>query len=212
MELNEEVVTPEENRNIELFIALLIAIFAAVLSINDLGGGRYGDDEMIAHKESAAMYEWSQSKNIKSMLCENQLESFTTLELTSTIKEGKEHIIDSIKTSHIKNIARYKKEINEIRKGSANLDEKDWILKDEKTGALGEIIGASEWKSEAEKLGAAGDKYDLASLFLQICIVFGAISLVIQKTYTRKVFLYLMIGMGIVGTYFMTHAYMIAMA
>lgn len=36
--MNEEVAIPEESKNIELFIALLIAIFAAVLSINDLGG------------------------------------------------------------------------------------------------------------------------------------------------------------------------------
>jgi len=67
-------------------------------------------------------------------------------------------------------------------------------------------------KAEAEKLGVAGNKFDLASLFLQICIVFYAISLVIQKTHIRKKFLYLMIGMSIVGTYFMVHAYTIAMA
>ncbi|ABG58702.1 conserved hypothetical protein [Cytophaga hutchinsonii ATCC 33406] len=190
---------------------MLIAVFAAILSINDLGGGRYGDDEMIAHKESAAMYEWSQAKSIKSILCQNQLQSLTTLEVTNTIKEGHEKIVDSIKNSQSKDIARYKKEMDEIRNGSANIDKKDWVIKDEKTGALGNVTGAAEWKAEAEKLGEAGDKFDLASLFLQICIVFGAISLVIQKTSTRKMFLYLMIGMGIVGTYFMIHAYSIAM-
>ena len=212
METNEESVVPEKSKNLELFIALLIAIFVAVLSINDLGGGRFGDDEMIAHKESVAMYEWSQAKSIKSILCQNQLQSLTTLEITNTIKEGHEKIVDSIKNSQIKDIERYKKEIEEIRNGSANINKKDWVLKDEKTKELGTIIGASEWKNKAEKLGEAGDKFDLASLFLQICIVFGAISLVIQKTSTRKMFLYLMIGMGFVGTYFMFHAYTIAMA
>ncbi|SFX59917.1 DUF4337 domain-containing protein [Cytophaga hutchinsonii] len=210
MEMNEEGTT-SEGKNIELFIGVLIAVFAAILSINDLGGGRYGDDEMIAHKESAAMYEWSQAKSIKSILCQNQLQSLTTLEVTNTIKEGHEKIVDSIKNSQSKDIARYKKEMDEIRNGSANIDKKDWVIKDEKTGALGNVTGAAEWKAEAEKLGEAGDKFDLASLFLQICIVFGAISLVIQKTSTRKMFLYLMIGMGIVGTYFMIHAYSIAM-
>lgn len=210
MEMNEEG-TASEGKNIELFIGVLIAVFAAILSINDLGGGRYGDDEMIAHKESAAMYEWSQAKSIKSILCQNQLQSLTTLEVTNTIKEGYEKIVDSIKNSQSKDIARYKKEMDEIRNGSANIDKKDWVIKDEKTGALGNVTGAAEWKAEAEKLGEAGDKFDLASLFLQICIVFGAISLVIQKTSTRKMFLYLMIGMGIVGTYFMIHAYSIAM-
>ena len=210
METNEEG-TVSEGKNIELFIGVLIAVFAAILSINDLGGGRYGDDEMIAHKESAAMYEWSQAKSIKSILCQNQLQSLTTLEVTNTIKEGHEKIVDSIKNAQSKDIARYKKEMDEIRNGSANIDKKDWVIKDEKTGALGTVIGAAEWKAEAEKLGEAGDKFDLASLFLQICIVFGAISLVIQKTSTRKMFLYLMIVMGVVGTYFMVHAYSIAM-
>jgi hypothetical protein len=208
----ESNTSPEENKNIEFFIALLIAIFAAVLSINDLGGGRYGDDEMIAHKESAAMYEWSQAKNIKLMLCTNQLQSLEILNLTNTIKAGKESIVDSMKKVHRIDTARYKKEIKEIRFGSATIDKSEWIIKDEKTGTLGNVIGASEWKAEADKLGAAGDKFDLASLFLQICIVFGAISLVIQKNTTRKNFLYLMIGMGIIGTYFMIHAYVIAMA
>jgi len=87
-------------------------------------GGRYGDDEMIAHKESAAMYEWSQAQKIKSMLCANQLESLANLGLTNTIKEGKESVIDSIKTCHIKDIERYKKEIKEIRNGSAHTDKK----------------------------------------------------------------------------------------
>lgn len=211
METNEEG-TSSEGRNLELFIGVLIAIFAAVLAINDLGGGRYGDDEMIAHKESATMYDWSQSKSIKSILSENQLQLLTILEKTNTIKEGHQDIIDSIKTSETKDINRYKKEMEEIRKGSANIDKKNWSIKDEKTGELGAIKGAAEWKAEAEKLGEAGDKFDLASLFLQICIVFGAISLVIQKTSTRKMFLYLMIGMGFIGTYFMFHAYSIAMA
>lgn len=210
MELNEEGAAPE-TKNLELFIGVVIAIFAAVLAINDLGAGRYGDDEMIAHNNQTKMYNWYQAKSIKETLYEGQLDLLNTLEKTNSIKEEHKNVVDSFKLKKANEIHRYKLEKEEILKGSSNIDKDKWVLKDEKTGEKGITIGAKQWEEEADKLGGAGDMYDLSSLFLQICIVFGAISLVIQKTSTRKIFFYLMIGMGIVGTYFMIHAYSIAM-
>ena len=210
METNEEGAAPEA-KNLELFIGVVIAIFAAVLAINDLGAGRYGDDEMIAHNNQTKMYNWYQAKSIKETLYEGQLDLLTTLEKTNSIKEEHKNVVDSFKLQKAKQIKRYELEKEEILKGSSNIEKDKWILKDEKTGEKGTTIGAKQWEDEAEKLGGAGDMYDLSSLFLQICIVFGAISLVIQKASTRKIFFLLMIGMGIVGTYFMIHAYSIAM-
>ncbi|WP_018342061.1 DUF4337 domain-containing protein [Cytophaga aurantiaca] len=210
METNEEGTAPEA-KNLELFIGVVIAVFAAVLAINDLGAGRYGDDEMIAHNNQTKMYNWYQAKSIKGTLAENQLDLLNTLEKTNSIKEEHKNVVDSFKLAKAKQIKRYDLEKEEILNGSANIDKEKWALKDEKTGEKGTTIGAKEWDEEADKLGDAGDMYDLSSLFLQICIVFGAISLVIQQASTRKIFFYLMIGMGIVGTYFTIHAYTIAM-
>lgn len=209
MEMNEE--TAPGSKNLELFIGVVIAVFAAVLAINDLGAGRYGDDEMIAHNNQTKMYNWYQAKSIKETLYEGQLDLLSTLEKTNSIKEEHKNVVDSFKIKKAKQIERYEQEKEEILNGSSNVAKEKWVLKDEKTGEKGTTIGAKEWEKEADKLGGAGDMYDLSSLFLQICIVFGAISLVIQKTSTRKVFFLLMIGMGIVGTYFMIHAYTIAM-
>jgi len=211
MEMNEEVAAPEA-KNLELLIGVVIAIFAAVLAINDLGAGRYGDDEMIAHNNQTKMYNWYQAKSIKETLYEGQLDLLSTLEKTNSIKEEHKNVVDSFKLEKAKQIKRYDLEKEEILKGSANIDKDKWALKDEKTGEKGTTIGAKQWEEEADKLGGAGDMYDLASLFLQICIVFGAISLVIQKTSTRRVFFYLMIVLGIAGTYFTIHAYTLAMA
>lgn len=211
MEENHEVVESPSNKNLELLIGVVIAIFAAVLAINDLGAGRYGDDEMIAHNNQTKMYNWYQAKSIKETLYEGQLDLLTTLEKTNSIKEEHKNVVDSFKTQKAKQIKRYDLEKEEILNGSSNIDKGNWVLKDEKTGEKGITIGAKQWEKEAEKLGGAGDMYDLSSLFLQICIVFGAISLVIQQASTRKIFFLLMIGMGIVGTYFMIHAYSIAM-
>jgi hypothetical protein len=202
----------KETKNLELFIGVVIAVFAAVLAINDLGGGRYGDDEMIAHNNQTKMYNWYQAKSIKETLYEGQLDLLTTLEKTNSIKEEHQNVVDSFKTQKANQIKRYDLEKEEILNGSANVDKDKWTLKDEKTGEKGTTIGAKQWEEEADKLGTAGDMFDLSSLFLQICIVFGAISLVLQEASTRKIFFYLMIGMGLAGTYFTIHAYLQAMA
>ncbi|MBC7451013.1 MAG: DUF4337 domain-containing protein [Cytophagales bacterium] len=211
--MSEEQLPQDEvkGKHLELFIGVLIAIFAAVLAINDLGGGRYGDDEMIAHNNQTKMYNWYQSKSIKQTLYEGQLDLLTTLEKTNSIKEEHRTALDSFKLEKVNEIDRYKSEKNEILKGSEGVGKDHWILKNEDDGTAGTIIGAKQWEIIADGLGTAGDLFDLSSLFLQICIVFGAISLVIQKTSTRRMFLYLMIASGIAGTYFTIQAYSIAM-
>ena len=212
MSSEENEVENKSTKNLELLIGVVIAVFAAVLAINDLGAGRYGDDEMIAHNNQTKMYNWYQAKSIKETLYEGQLDLLSTLEKTNSIKEEHKNVVDSFKIEKAKQIKRYDLEKDEILKGSANIDKAKWALKDEKTGEKGTTIGAKQWEEEADKLGAAGDLFDLSSLFLQICIVFGAISLVLQEASTRKIFFWLMIAMGIAGTYFTVHAYLQAMA
>jgi hypothetical protein len=205
---NEE---SKEGKNIELLIGVVIAIFAAVLAINDLGAGRFGDDEKIAYGNKTELYNWYQAKSIKETLFEGQLDLINTLEKTNSIKEEHKNVIDSFKLAKESEIIRYKKEKKEIMEGSSEVGEKNWVLKDDVEGKLGNIIGAKQWKKTTDILGKSGDMYDLASLFLQICIVFGAISLVIQKKETQKIFFYLMVVTGILGTYFTIHAYSIAL-
>lgn len=212
MKENNEVAESPSTRNLELLVGVVIAIFAAVLAINDLGAGRYGDDEMIAHNNQTKMFNWYQAKSIKETLFEGQLDLLTTLEKTNSIKEEHKNVVDSFKFEKAKEIKRYELEKEEILKGSSNVDKDKWVLKDKKTNEKGTTIGAEQWEEEAEKLGSAGDMFDLSSLFLQICIVFGAISLVIQQTSTRKIFFYLMIAMGLTGSAFMISAYSIALA
>jgi hypothetical protein len=212
MELNKETEEAPAAKNLELFIGVVIAIFAAVLAINDLGAGRYGDDEMIAHNNQTKMYNWYQAKSIKETLFEGQLDLLSTLEKTNSIKEEHKNVVDSFKLEKAKEINRYELEKEEILKGSANIPQDKWVLTDKKTKEKGTTIGAEQWEQEADKLGGAGDMFDLSSLFLQICIVFGAISLVIQQTSTRKIFFYLMIAMGITGSLFMISAYSIALS
>jgi hypothetical protein len=198
----------EEKKN-ELLISILIAVFAAVLAINDLGAGRYGDDEMIAHNKRTEQYNWYQSKSIKQTLKEGQLDFIIALEKTNSIKETHKSSMDTFKLDKKNEIERYDKEKKEILEGSANIDSTEWVLI--KENKKGQIVGAKEWEAISDRLGVAGDYFDLASLFLQICIVFGAISLVVQMPSIQNKFMYLMIGLGIAGFVFSMLAYNEAM-
>jgi len=78
----------------------------------------------------------------------------------------------------------------------------------EQGGELGQIKGAKEWEGETQSLGAVGDTFDLANLFLQICLVMGAISLLLKGERMRNAFYGLMVGLGGLGSYFTVMAYL----
>ncbi|GAB4411297.1 MAG: hypothetical protein OHK0053_38070 [Microscillaceae bacterium] len=65
MYLNKEPATPNRKKKLELKIALVITLFAAVAAVNGLYGGKYGDDEMICHNKENQMAAWYQAKNTK---------------------------------------------------------------------------------------------------------------------------------------------------
>ncbi|MDO9280585.1 MAG: DUF4337 family protein [Pseudomonadota bacterium] len=66
-------------RRFELLAGLTLAVFAAVLAVVDLGGGKYGDDEIIGTNEKASLYQWYQSKSIKQAIVEQQQGLLTAL-------------------------------------------------------------------------------------------------------------------------------------
>jgi len=126
------------------------------------------------------------------------LEALLTSDLlqTDTQTRLRNHIVD------LQNeIDRYGKEKTEILKGSANLDKSEWVQ--DVDGELGQVIGAQEWEDEINTLNEAGGKMDLAGLFLEIMLVLGAISLVMQRPRGKWIFLTISILVGLVGTSFM---------
>lgn len=199
----------EENKGsrLEIFIGLLLAVFAAVLAINDLGAGRYGDDEKIAHNKHTEMYNWFQSKSIKQSLVKGQVELMRTLEQADALRpELKEAMTSNIGKLQAK-IATYEKEMTEIQQGSAAVGQANWAQ--DVNGEMGKIVGAEEYKVVYEKLGAAGDVFDLATLFLQLCLVCGAISLILQGAGARKAFIGVMVVLGLIGSWYCWQAYSI---
>ncbi|NVO03132.1 MAG: DUF4337 domain-containing protein [Bacteroidetes bacterium] len=209
--MSESIEKSERNANrFELLCGLLLAVFAAILAVMDLGAGKYGDDEIMAKNESASAYQWYQSKTIKQSLVENQKDLIQLLLSSNMINSSKTDSLDAYQKGLGKDLKRYKKEKKEIMEGSAKIGKENWIQ--DKDGKLGEIIGAKEWENKANILGSSGDVFDLSTLFLQISLVVGAISLVLQMAKMKKVFMILMIVLGSIGTYYGITAYLLAMS
>lgn len=204
----EAEVIERKTRRLDLIAGVVLSLFAACMAINDLGAGKYGDDEMIAHNKQAAMYSWYQSKSLKQSIVEGQRDLIMALVASNTIEQKKVSAMDTFSNTLTVEIDRYKKEKKEILNGSKSVGQKNWIQ--EVDGALGKVKGAEEWDKEAETLGKAGDVFDRATLFLQICLVFGAISIVLQNYSGKRVFLGFMIVCGVIGTLISTIAYSIA--
>jgi Domain of unknown function (DUF4337) len=204
----ETASTEQKTRRLDLIAGVVLSLFAACMAINDLGAGKYGDDEMIAHNKQGAMYSWYQSKSLKQSIVEGQRDLILALVASNTIEQKKVSAMDTFSNTLTLEANRYEKEKNEILNGSKTIGEKNWIQKVD--GELGKVKGAEEWDKEAATLGEAGDVFDRATLFLQICLVFGAISIVLQNYSGKKIFLTFMIVCGIIGTVISSIAYSIA--
>ncbi|MCM8613548.1 DUF4337 domain-containing protein [Accumulibacter sp.] len=195
----------EKSSTFEVLCGLTLAVLAAVLAINDLGAGKYGDDEIIAHNQKANAFDWFQAKGIKQSLVEGQCDMLRILLESRVIPPESEARMGTLMATLDKDIARYKKERKEILLGSAAVGQENWVL--EEDGKLGTVKGAREWEAEAKMLGAAGDTFDIATFFLQICLVMGAVSLILKGERMRNIFYGLMVVLGGTGAVFSVMAY-----
>jgi hypothetical protein len=195
----------EQGKGFEMLCGVLIAVFAAVLAITDLGAGKYGDDELIAHNEKGAAYLWYQSKGIKETLVEGQRDTLQALVSAGTIRPEQLPAIDGMVRKLDGDVKRYGKEKKEILLGSDKVGKANWAQ--DVGGKMGQVTGASEWEAKSNVLNEVGDTFDYADFFLQLCLVFGAISLVLQAHRMRTVFFRIMIALGAAGTVFAVLAF-----
>lgn len=196
--------------NFELICGLILAILAAVLAVNDLGAGKFGDDEMIAVSEKANAYAWYSSKGVKQDLAEGQRDLLTALASTGAIADTQRAAVEKTAADLQVKIDRYKKEMKEIQVGSEAVGQENWAQ--EVDGKMGQITGAAVHERIAVNLGLAGDKFDLGTLFLQLSLVIGAISLIMKKPVVKKFFLGGCVLLGVIGTVFCVIAYGLATA
>jgi len=200
-EINTQVNIEEDNSKFEMIAGIIIAFFTAILAIAGLAGDSYGQSVLLANAEKADAYDWYNTKGIKQMIVEGQKEIVESLLASGLIKAEAKTALQQSLADLDNSIDKYKNEKNEIMVGSAALDKSQWVQ--DVNGELGKVVGAQEWETEIATLDKAGAKMDLASLFLQICLVVGAISLIMRKPKSKWTFLGLTVIIGLVGTIYM---------
>lgn len=198
--------TEDGKRRFETWCGLVIAVFAAVLAVTDLGAGKYGDDELIAHNEKGGAYLWYQSKGIKETLVEGQRDTLKALVEAGSIKPEQLPAIQTMIKSLDSDATRYGKEKKEILLGSKTVGQENWAQ--DVGGEMGKVVGAQEWQAKADALGDAGDVFDYSTFFLQVCLVMGAMSLILQDAKLGRTFFTVMVVLGLIGTGFAVMAFL----
>ncbi|NUP08525.1 MAG: DUF4337 domain-containing protein [Polyangiaceae bacterium] len=187
----------DQKGRFEVWFGLSLALFAAVLAINELAGGKYGDDELKMTTEKTSAYLWYQSKGIKESLAEGQRDTLKALIASGSVDAAHRSGIDQTIVELDRKIARYEAEKTEILEGSASLGPDQQVL--EVDGAKGKVVGVKDMDRDLQRLSAAGDRFDIATLFLQLCLVFGALGLIVTKPKMKRTFLITMVVGGVLG-------------
>jgi hypothetical protein len=200
----------EKERRFESFSGIILAIFAALLAITNLGGSKFDSDKIIGTNEKTNVYAWYQSKSLKQDMLENQRSLIDTLIKAGVIETNKHETLNNIIKSIDNRILCYDKEKKELLFGSKAVGKDNWVQ--EKNGKYGQIIGALEWEKNIRRLGQAGSKFDVAILFLELCLVIGAISLVMHNERLRIIFIASNIVLGLIGMLYGVQAFMLAIS
>ena len=188
---------------------VLIALFAALMAISQMVNGELEEEMMIAHNNVVSYSNWYQSKSIKESLKESELDYLTALISSGIVTDEKVQVIEDKIASVQKNIDKYNAEKTEILNGSAFVEKENWTQDIE--GEMGVIIGVKEWQQLAATYDYATKKFDYGMLFFQICIVLGAVCIIIyDNPILQKSLIVLMIIFGITGTFLSIYGYILA--
>jgi hypothetical protein len=197
----------EENR-FEMKCGIVIAIFAAVMAVSDMFAGKYGEDEIKYINEKSSSYMWYQAKSIRETVVEGQRDLINTLVEGQLVKGEMVEKLNKHNQILSQDVLKYKKEKKEILLGSNKVGKENWAQ--DIDGKLGQVTGALEYQEKIEILGKAGDQFDFSNLFFQMCLVMGAISLVLKKEKLQTIFFYVMVSLGSIASVFSIIAYSIA--
>lgn len=201
----------DENRRdrFELLSGLSLALLAALTAVNDLHGGKFGDDEIMGHNQRAAAYAWYQSKSIKETAVSQELSLLNSLMAAGALAPGVQPSMKTRTELLEAETKRYKAEKREILLGSEAVGAAGQVLQND-NGEKGKIVGAQQWEKKLETLGAAGDGFDRATLWLQLAMVCGAISLILRQERLKWGFYTAMAAMGVIGSYYTVLAWRLA--
>lgn len=182
----------------EMRCGVVIAIFAALMAITDLLAGKYDADEIIGTNDKAMAYSWYQSKSIKETLVQGEISLLMSLKEANAIQKDAIIAVDNHLADLAKKSVQYKKEKDEILRGSKTVGQENWVQ--DVGGEYGRVIGANEIEAQLAILSTAADRFDIAILLYQVCLVLGAVSLVLRKPSLQTIFFRGMWLLGLTGS------------
>ncbi|TAG87894.1 MAG: DUF4337 family protein [Bacteroidetes bacterium] len=194
----------------EIRLAFMIAVLAAILSVIDIGAGKFGDDELVSVSKKMSAYELYHTKVLKETLIEGERNLLADLVKAGAIVPKDSTIIKKRLSEFDNDLTKIKAQQKEISEGSKKVGKENWSQPDIK-GKLGNIKGVEEWEKQVETLGVAGDAFDLSSLFVELSLVIGAMGIISKTKKVKSLFMYLMIFFGGLGTIFGIYAYFLAL-
>lgn len=188
---------------------VLIAVFAALMAIAQLVNGELEEQMMIAHNNVVSYSSWYQSKSIKETLKESELDYLNVLISSGMVTPEKVPVIQEKIAVVKEQISKYGGEKIEILNGSHQVGSQNWVQ--DLDGELGKIVGVKEWEDLAATYDYATKKFDYGMLFFQICIVLGAVCIIIyDNPLLQKSLIALMIVFGVTGTVLSYYGYLLA--
>jgi|TARA_R110000822_G_scaffold163259_2_gene303539 hypothetical protein len=201
--------TPRTLERTETIGGILIAVFAALLAIAELVNNNLEEEMMISHSQFVNYSNWYQSKSIKQSLKESELDYLNALTETGIIPEDKIKNINA-KIAQTKGmVLKYEAEKTEILVGSSNVPREHWAQ--DLDGEMGKIIGINEWEKLTQDYETATKKFDLGKLLFQICIVLGAVCIIIRDNKKlQKNFIILLLAFGAIGILISAYGFILA--
>ncbi|RAJ07407.1 DUF4337 domain-containing protein [Arenibacter echinorum] len=201
--------TPKILDRTETIGGILIAVFAALLAIAELVNNNLEEEMMIAHSQFVNYSNWYQSKSIKQSLKESELDYLNALTETGIIPEDKTKNIKTKIAQTKSMVLKYEAEKTEILVGSSNVPREHWAQ--DLDGEMGKIIGINEWEKLTQDYETATKKFDLGKLLFQICIVLGAVCIIIRDNKKlQKNFIVLMLAFGAIGILISAYGFILA--
>lgn len=197
----------KETNRFELICAATMAMFAAIGVLSSTYSGITGGGWLQNSQVAAQAYSWYQAKSIKETIIEGQVDFALSLKENLATNPTQTKSIDHYAETMNKQVTRLKNEKNEILKGSKNIDKKEWAQDIE--GKLGGVVGAKEWEKLATSFGNCSDYFTYATVYIQISLVIGALSLIVGALMARNIFYISMLGLGLYGTYLSWQGFML---
>jgi len=201
--------TPKILQSTQAIGGILIAVFAVLMAIAELVNSNLEESMMISHNQFVNYSNWYQSKSVKQSLKESELDYLNVLMESGIIPKNKIGHINSkiVETKTL--VLKYEAEKTEILVGSSTVPREHWSQ--DLDGEMGKIVGINEWEKLTQDYKSATQKFDMGKLFFQICIVLGAVCIIVHENKKlQKNFIYLMAIFGAIGIISSTYGFLLA--